>query len=230
MSIVHSPSIVMNGLVLCLDAGNPKSYPGSGTTWYDLSGNGNHGTFAGNIQYNSGNGGYLIFDGAVGSRIDFPSLNTQTVCFWGRKDSDMAHRGALVAKGVTIDGGLRSVGTVVYGGGTFWGPELTDGNDFHENYESSLMMNGVSNLSYANFGGGQIMLVPGSTTMYQDFYVGAIGPGMDLSSISHDFTPAFQQPRTYKGRVYAVSLYNRQLTNAELLQNYNALKGRFGLT
>jgi hypothetical protein len=42
--LAHSPSIVMNGLVLCLDAGNSKSYPGSGTTWTDLSGNGNTGT------------------------------------------------------------------------------------------------------------------------------------------------------------------------------------------
>ena len=229
MALVHSPSIVKNGLVLCLDAGNSKSYPGSGSTWYDLSGNGNHGTFSGNIQYNSGNGGYLIFDGAEGSRIDFPSLSTQTVCFWGRKDSDMAHLGALVAKGVTIDGSLRSVDSLVYGGGTFWGDAVTDSNDFHKDYESSLMMNGVSNLSYANFNFGQIMLVPGSTTMYEDFYVGAIGSGMNLSSISHDFKPEGQPRRTYKGRVYAVSLYNRQLSNAELLQNYNAFKGRFGL-
>ena len=44
MALAHSPKIVTDGLVLCLDAGNPKSYPGSGTTWYDLSGNGNNGT------------------------------------------------------------------------------------------------------------------------------------------------------------------------------------------
>lgn len=40
--LAHSPRIVTDGLVLCLDAANPKSYPGTGTTWFDLSGRGNH--------------------------------------------------------------------------------------------------------------------------------------------------------------------------------------------
>ena len=42
--LAHSPSIVMNGLTLCLDAGNRKSYPGSGTTWYNLIPGGVNGT------------------------------------------------------------------------------------------------------------------------------------------------------------------------------------------
>ena len=44
MGVDYNPKIVTNGLVLCLDAANVKSYPGSGTTWIDLSGNGNNGT------------------------------------------------------------------------------------------------------------------------------------------------------------------------------------------
>ena len=56
--------IVTDGLVLRLDAGNRNSYPGSGTTWTDLSGNGNNGTLsATSIGYNSANGGSLVFDG-----------------------------------------------------------------------------------------------------------------------------------------------------------------------
>jgi hypothetical protein len=55
--------IVTNGLVLLLDAGNPASYPGSGTTWFDLSGNGNNGTLVNGVGYNSDNGGSLVFDG-----------------------------------------------------------------------------------------------------------------------------------------------------------------------
>jgi hypothetical protein len=42
MSFFHSPNIVTNGLVMAVDAANPKSYPGSGTTWYDISGNGHN--------------------------------------------------------------------------------------------------------------------------------------------------------------------------------------------
>jgi hypothetical protein len=51
MSLIHSPRIVTDGLVLCLDAGNPKSYTGSGTTWTDLSGNGNNGTLTNSPTY-----------------------------------------------------------------------------------------------------------------------------------------------------------------------------------
>jgi hypothetical protein len=56
-------NIATNGLVLNLDAGNPASYPGSGTTWTDLSGLGNTGTLVNGVGYNSGNGGSLSFDG-----------------------------------------------------------------------------------------------------------------------------------------------------------------------
>jgi hypothetical protein len=63
VALSHSPSIVTNGLVLCLDAANTKSYPGSGTTWTDLSGRGNNGTLVNGVGYNSGNLGSLVFDG-----------------------------------------------------------------------------------------------------------------------------------------------------------------------
>ena len=54
---------VKDGLVLDLDAGNPLSYPGTGTTWTDLSGNNNNGTLINGVGYNSDNGGSLVFDG-----------------------------------------------------------------------------------------------------------------------------------------------------------------------
>ncbi len=54
MSLHHSPQISLNGLSLYLDAGNPKSYPGSGTTWNDLSGNGRHATINGSPTFENG--------------------------------------------------------------------------------------------------------------------------------------------------------------------------------
>ena len=62
MSIAAGPSIVTSGLVLDLDAANPRSYPGSGSVWYDVSGNGNNASLY-NITYSSG---YLIFNGTTG--------------------------------------------------------------------------------------------------------------------------------------------------------------------
>jgi hypothetical protein len=64
MGLAHSPSIITQNLVLCLDAANPKSYPTTGTTWTDLSGNGNNGTLVNGVGYNTANGGALVFDGA----------------------------------------------------------------------------------------------------------------------------------------------------------------------
>ena len=60
---VAPPSLVTTGLVLNLDAGNAASYPGTGTTWTDLSGKGNNGTLVNSVTYNSANQGYLVFNG-----------------------------------------------------------------------------------------------------------------------------------------------------------------------
>ena len=62
MSTGYNPSIVTDSLIFCLDAANTKSYPGSGTTWSDLSGQSNNATINGST-YNSENGGYFDFDG-----------------------------------------------------------------------------------------------------------------------------------------------------------------------
>jgi len=56
-------NIITRGLVLHLDASAPESYPGSGTSWFDISGNGHVGTLTNGPTFNSGNGGYIDFDG-----------------------------------------------------------------------------------------------------------------------------------------------------------------------
>jgi hypothetical protein len=63
MSLQHSPRIVTDGLVLCLDAANRQSYPGSGTVWTDLAGS-NNGTLTNGPTFSSANGGSLVFDGS----------------------------------------------------------------------------------------------------------------------------------------------------------------------
>ena len=215
MALVHSPRIITDGLVLALDAANPKSYPGSGTTWYDLSGNDNHGTLLNSPTFSSDKGGCFVFDG-TNDRISFTSVTTKTVCFWGRLGSGFANLAALVATSAGGDGSLRVVST---GDGRFSSPG--DNNDFQNpGFASQMMINGESNLTVS----GSRLVVPHGRTMLQDYYVGALGPNRNLSTISHDFLN-----RRYKGRVYAVLLYNRHLTFSELLQNYNALRGRFGL-
>ena len=64
MALHHNPRIVTDGLVLHLDAADRNSYPGSGTTFTDLSGNGNNATLQNGTSYSSDNGGTLVYDGA----------------------------------------------------------------------------------------------------------------------------------------------------------------------
>ena len=61
MALHHSPRVVTDGLVLCLDAASRESYPGSGTVWTDLAGS-NNGTLTNGPTFNSANGGSIVFD------------------------------------------------------------------------------------------------------------------------------------------------------------------------
>jgi hypothetical protein len=72
MGISYNPRTITDGLVLCLDAANPKSYPGSGTTWTDLSGRGNNGTLVNGVGYSGDNLGSLSFDG-VNDYVNIPN-------------------------------------------------------------------------------------------------------------------------------------------------------------
>jgi hypothetical protein len=69
----NSPRIVTNGLVLYVDAANPKSYPGSGTTWKDLSGNAYNGTIVGSPTYSTTNAGQFTLNG-TSQYVDFGSI------------------------------------------------------------------------------------------------------------------------------------------------------------
>ena len=75
MSVSNGPSIVTSGLVLSLDAADKNSYPGSGTTWADLSGNTNNGTLTNGPTFSSANQGSIVFDGVDDSCI-LPLTNT----------------------------------------------------------------------------------------------------------------------------------------------------------
>jgi len=88
MSVNYSPITSTSGLILNLDAGNIKSYPGSGTTWYDTSGNNNHFTINASA-YNSTGPKYMDFNGSYGcgvtaSGTDFLISGTVTAVLWTR--------------------------------------------------------------------------------------------------------------------------------------------------
>jgi len=87
MGCSSGPDIVEDGLVLCLDAGSKRSYPGTGTTWYDTSGNDNHFTLYNTPTFSSDNGGCISFNGT-----DEYARSTNTI--------DLSHDGSYVVEAI----------------------------------------------------------------------------------------------------------------------------------
>ncbi len=87
MAISRGPKTTTNGLVFCVDAADKNSYIGSGTTWTDVSGNGNVGTLTNSPTFNSSNNGSIVFDG-TNDYVDFGSnainqnFDNCSICFW----------------------------------------------------------------------------------------------------------------------------------------------------
>ena len=231
MGIIHgNQGIVDDGLVLCLDAGNTKSYPGSGDTWYDISGNGNHAE-ANTVMpsfHSDGALSYFQFDGATNECItqistDVVDIIDLFVITRFEFSSDTPNRMLLSKKGVDKsfrlkDGGIRN--------------EDSSGN-FEENNQTKTFV-GLSTTSLFNptnatgSGDGTATYVIRDkwafirvTTTNVDFTSGIlyeIGTSDDT----------YNATRNYDGKVNMVFAYDRELTTAEVEQNFNALKRRFG--
>jgi hypothetical protein len=89
MSINSPIKAVNTELVVCLDAGNLKSYVGSGTTWNDLTKNGRNGTLTNGPTFSGANGGTIVFDGtndyvAVTPMYNFATSNQLTAIIWAK--------------------------------------------------------------------------------------------------------------------------------------------------
>jgi len=226
MGLAHSPKIVTDGLVLCLDAANPKSYPGSGTTWTDLSGNGNSGTLTNGPTFNASNNGYLSFDGIndyidVGNGSNLSFGNTFTAIAWFHVGSTTIYQ-PIVSK-VNSDGSLGW--EMANSAGTFRSTLRPTSTQINLNQSGSLSLstwymgaitfdnttlkmyiNGILNNS--TISGGPVTL-----NSSQNLWIGARGNGNNF----------------YNGFISNASIYNRALTASEIQQNFNALRGRYGL-
>ena len=223
MGLSHSPKIVTNGLVLALDAANNKSYPRSGTTWTDLSGNSNTGTLTNSPTFSGANGGSIVFDGVddyVGC-IGSLTVTAATFITWIRRNgSQVEYSGILFSRGTSI------TGMNFFGG--------TNRLGYHWNASTSTYLwdSGltVPDLTWC-------MIAVSVTSTSSTAYLCQIGITSATNVVSHASTVLdsiriaadSQSPRFFKGNIAAAQIYNRALTDAEILQNYNATKSRFGL-
>jgi hypothetical protein len=230
-------TIVTDGLVLNLDASNPSSYPGSGTNWNDLSGNGNAGTLTNGPTFNSSNGGTIVFDGTN----DYVSITNPstirnqnfTVSVWinpevqnaaiiSIMDFDHANtpnqgwvmqsEDALTNKYFYFAWHDGSTFQPVGSYGTGKGIQITTSVWQNLTYSK----NGTTLIAYKN--GSQIYTATaGNGNVFYQNNRNIIIAGSALAT------------RNFKGSYPNTLIYNRALSAGEVLQNYNAQKSKFGL-
>ena len=214
MGVAYNSKIVTDGLVLCLDAGNIKSYPGSGTTWTDLSGNGRNGTLT-NMEvpgdYTSTNGGILTFDGNdeyVSSTL--PALTSYTTSAWVRLRIPNAGEYQLLQ--TFNDGFGMSVLTnkfFTYNGS----------NNFGQTVVNDVWYNWVVTSTNTPSNSTKIIIntiVDGTFSTYGAISSGAIALAGYVG-----------QSRYLNADISSFTVYNRVLTAAEIQQNYLATKSRY---
>lgn len=220
MALAHSPRIVTDGLVLCLDAGNAKSYFGSGTTWYDLSGNGSNATLSG-VTYNSSNLGYLDFDGGS----DFATVPASSNWAFGQngtieqwvyvRGSNGNNRFYCTNNNTSsLDAYLNGSGYTIY----FHGNSVGTTSSIPTNQWVQLVVTYNSGTISVYFNGNSQPLT-GTTTGYNI-----------TNSTSTLYIGRYViSPYELNARISIMKIYNRGFSQSEIQQNFNALRGRFGI-
>ena len=218
MAVHGGPDIVESGLVLCLDAGNTKSYPGTGTAWTDLSTVRNNCTLTNGPTYSASNGGYLSFDGTndyVYTPVNIDA-NPVTLSAWFRASVVTGDRGILLNDNGGWDKGfeISSSAFAIHVGNNLVSTGITA--TANRWYCGTLVYTASSMAFYLDgvsvWTGGAPAASTGSTLeIGRAFYSGGAGS------------------RFFNGFISHVMVYNRDITATEVAQNFNALRGRYGL-
>ena len=221
------PPIVTDGLVLHLDAGNNASYPGSGNTWTDLSGNGNNGTLVNNVGYTSSNGGALTFDGS----FDYVIINKTGISNFGLSPFTVEMWFYKNVNGLFVIYDPRPSGNGNYFTILIDSDNLVKVLNNNTNRYSSTQS--INSLSWYNV----VISREGAGTNQTYLYINGNLDGIHTDSVNYTdarlvigaaaFAPLGAV--SLNGRISTVRTYNKALTPSEVTQNFNALKGRYGL-
>jgi hypothetical protein len=208
---------VTNGLLLYWDAGNLDSYPGTGTTIYDLSGNGNNGTLINGVGFNQTNGGVLVFDGVDdGMYSTSPNLTSINNTVMGAARYSGGTRGRMINAAINnwLIGCWSNSTENYYAEG--WVSPVANGPS-DTNWRIVTALGDVSGDSYTSYMNNVLSAGPSNA--------GSQGPnGISVGAGGYTGNGELST-----GQFSFVLVYNRVLTVAEMTQNYNFFKGRFGL-
>jgi hypothetical protein len=214
--------IVTDGLVLSLDAADRNSYPGSGTTWNDVSGNNNNGTLTNGPTFNSANGGSIVFDGtndfANCGNASSLQITVGSISAWVKTTSPGSSFRSIIAKQnawalfvqdsilITYDWGNVGVARTT-------GLNIADGNWKYVALTFTETVGTPSNNAIVYLNGASVL----TTT---------------IKHLNHNISLQIADANASQylnGNISIAQIYNRVLSPSEILQNYNAQKSRFGL-
>ena len=207
MSTYYSPKIITDGLVLCLDAANSKSYVGSGTTWNDLSAGKHHATAVNSPTFtNAGVQSYWNFDGINQYFSSVGSENYVDVYAILYLNSGLTI--PMLFSQAGVDKSLR------FSGGLSASPNT---DDWHYAETAKVFVNGSFNQSGVNIESRWVCIRAfRSNSLFSNPF-------------TYQISGVYSGTRYFGGKLNLLLAYNRELTTTEVLQNYNATKKRFGL-
>ena len=227
--IIGSSGYTTSGLTLNLDAGNYASYPTTGTKWVDISGNYNNGTLTNGPVWSNTSGGTITFDG-VDDYINIPNGFTNTLkgkqywtaSIWFKVSSWGSNNDAYPVL-VSIGANQGQYGELYL--------EIGSANQYYMSYAGDFAsgnfttnLNQIYNLVYMKDGS--------SFKLYSNGVLIDTQTGKNsVSSVDGDLWIGRFKTGDYElnGNIYNFTMYDRALSASQVLQNYNALKGRFGL-
>ncbi len=212
--------IVTDGLVLALDAADKNSYPGSGTTWRDLSGNVNSGSLTNGPTFSNNS---IVFDGVDDSVVTnlTGTINNLTVECW--------YRGTKVTRNHLWNFGLNVNETNLscdfndgYDLWMYW--EGGGTNRVRYNIDGSFTDSTIKCLVFTHTGSTNKVFLNGI-----ELTITESGGVQTFTNVNGTGTFNLADVVSFSGNIYNTKVYNRSLSASEILQNYNAQKSRFGL-
>ena len=227
-----SPSIITDGRRLHLDVGNPRSYPGEGTIWYDASGNGNIATFTNGPVYTSGTNGYFTFDGvddfaSIANSTSLQVADTFTINSWVYPTNLSGRYGIFSTRTNNAAGSWQlEVGTANAGTGRVAVTGV--GTWIFESVNNAVTINNWFNVCFVK---------PNNATQGGTLYVNGTSIGSVVTTaytiLNNNDNKVIAQgssgSQLFPGRISHVSLYNVALTADQVTQNFNAFRGRYGV-
>ena len=223
MALSHAPSLVTDGLIIYLDANNSSSYAGTGSTWYDLSGNGRHASLISSPTYEGfGLGKYLSFDGSTNyASIPYTITdNSFTVSLWyySKVFSSNSLSDAIISNyQVSIAGFDLRLDTP-----TTLQLDIRVGSSYPNLSFGTIANNTWYHLSF-NYDGATVKAFVNGNLVSSSNAVGTRTNGSQIC-IGTSFVDTGRKATC---GIPQVMIYNRALSDSEILQNYNATKKRY---